>query len=204
MRHTDFKKILGLDNYKTLDAKRNLASVYQRLKRYDDARKVLQEILTDCRSRIHVDLDPEDIEFELGTTLDKLKRYEEALSIFQDLAEVKAETYGKSSTERLKFLPFIARLLYDLERYKESERFWRRLIDQKPKVDAIRYLARCLEGRGKWKEAAKWHENVYHTRIKVLGEDNASTIQSLEDVNRCRGKERETRFSFFGRRDKTG
>lgn len=183
------RRVLGLNNWKTLQSMSLLGWILQRQGRYPESEKLLRETL-DRQTRVFGTADPYTLStlFRLGVTLSQEGQYAEAERAERQALEIARRTGSSNDTNLLAAMNNLADTLDSEGNYAEAEKLQREEIDTARRVHGEDYpptlrgmnnLANTLEREGKYADAEAVERRAVELDLRVFGPQHPSTLLSM-------------------------
>ena len=186
------RRVLGLNNWKTLQSMSLLGWILQRQGRYPESEKLLRETL-DRQTRVFGTADPYALStlFRLGVTLSQEGQYTEAERVERQALEIARRTGSSNDTNLLAAMNNLADTLDSEGNYAEAEKLQREEIDTARRVHGEDYpptlrgmnnLGNTLEREGKYADAEEVERRAVELDLRVFGPKHPSTLLSMSSL----------------------
>ena len=181
-----YREALGDEDLATLRCKQDLAGLLKSLSRFDEAERVIREVLDTLR-RVHGEEHPTTLSAHrsLGTVLYSQGRYEEAAAICRSVLEENRRRYGPTHQYTLTAMINLAKTLEGLGRLNEERELLARSLehlrpelgdDHPSTIRCISELGFVLVNLGNLREAEPLLREALETSRRVHGEEHPMTL----------------------------
>jgi tetratricopeptide (TPR) repeat protein len=186
------EKELGANHPDTLTSVSNLASVLERLGRYEEAESMNRQALEERKKELRAN-HPDTLTSvnNLALVLERLGRYEEAESMNRQALEERKKELGANHPYTLTSVSNLASVLEMLGRYKEAESMNRQALEGSEKelrvnhpdtLTSVSNLALVLKRQGRYEEAESINRRALEGYEKELGANHPDTLTSVSNL----------------------
>lgn len=184
------KAKLGGDDPCTLEAGRNLASIYTAQGDYRKAEGLLKEVIH-ISETILEEKDISESYFDLADLYAQTGNYEEAQKLFDRVLPIKENLLGKEHPDVASIYDKLANLYINLGDYKKAENLSKKTVDIREHVfgeehpetaSAYCTLANIYEITGRYKEESRLFRKALRIRESIFGESHIITAESYGDM----------------------
>jgi eukaryotic-like serine/threonine-protein kinase len=186
------RRVLGVNNWKTLQAMSLEGWILQRQGRYPESEKVLRETLG-RQTRAFGAANPHTLSTltRLGVTLADERRYPEAEKAQRQVLEIVHSTAKPDDPTLLTAMDNLASTLESEGHYAEAEKLQSEVLDAERRAQGEDYpltmremsnLANTLEREGKYADAERVERHAVELQLRVLGPQHPSTLLSMSTL----------------------
>ncbi|MGB8534807.1 MAG: tetratricopeptide repeat protein [Acidobacteriaceae bacterium] len=156
------------------------------------AREILDKSSTDISTGLSNDPELQaKMMYTMANTYFGLGLYSRAESLFKRAMEIQRRVLGPRSSDTLRSMSDLARLLTNEGRYPEAEKLARETLDVQRRVLGSRNpdtlasmsdLARLLTNEGRYAAGEKLYRETLEIQQRILGSEHPSTLQSMSNL----------------------
>jgi serine/threonine protein kinase/Tfp pilus assembly protein PilF len=187
-----YRRILGLEDRRTLAARHNVAVALDKKGRLKEARALHEELLETSRRILGPD-DPATVSSmaALAHTLRHLGWLKEARALYEQVLENRRRTLGPEDIDTLRTMNNLAGVYSALGLLVESGKLHEQVLEARRRIlppehpellMAIDNMAIVLKDRGRLDEARKLHEEVLAIRRTVLTSEHPDTLATMNNL----------------------
>lgn len=184
----------GPDSAMTLNAKREVAELLERLGRFDEALQLRIDVATCLQLQLGGD-DPSTLTAEgfLGFSFDRLGRHAEAVSQFERVLAGRTNILGRDDKSTLLAMEWLGCAHRSLGNLEESRGLLQEAVDRYQSegagetedcMKATSHLATTLFQLEEVPEACELRRHIFEVRNRTLGPDDPTTLDSRQSLAR--------------------
>lgn len=189
------RRIDGGDTYPTaLDAKNNLAALYARERRYDEAEPLYLEALEGSRATLEPD-HPRILNYtnNLATLYVRQSRYSEALPLYEEVLAVSTRVLGREHQHTLIAMNNLALTCAELDQEDRAQQLYEEVLEIRRRKlgeehaetgSSMNNLGMTYLGRGRFKDAESLFRKSLTTNRRLVGERAPNTLVSMNNLAR--------------------